>query len=217
MDDLGDHDIVVLCVLKGGYQFCADLVDRIKALSRNSNRTIPMRVHFIRLKSYLNDQSTEDLHILGEEDLSFLAGKAIVDTGKTMKTLLEHVEAFRPKMIKVAGLLVKRVSFNSAWVPDYVGFEIPNRFVVGYALDYNEYFRDLNNDCPEWRSFADSPAAQNPTEEEPFSWPRPKTVRLRRTSHGFGFTLRHFIVYPPESTTHFFPEEDYGSRGSEDF
>lgn len=53
MDDLGDHDIVVLCVLKGGYQFCADLVDRIKALSCNSNQTIPMRVHFIRLKSYL--------------------------------------------------------------------------------------------------------------------------------------------------------------------
>lgn len=53
MDDLGDHDIMVLCVLKGGYQFCADLVDRIKALSCNSNRTIPMRVHFIRLKSYL--------------------------------------------------------------------------------------------------------------------------------------------------------------------
>ncbi|CAM9157422.1 unnamed protein product, partial [Lampetra planeri] len=36
-------------------------------------------------------------------------------------------------------------------------------------------------------------------DEEPFSWPRPKTVHLRRTSHGFGFTLRHFIVYPPES------------------
>lgn len=53
MDDLGDHDIVVLCVLKGGYQFCADLVERIKALSRNSNHTIPMRVHFIRLRSYL--------------------------------------------------------------------------------------------------------------------------------------------------------------------
>ncbi|XP_037132587.1 phosphoribosyltransferase domain-containing protein 1b isoform X2 [Syngnathus acus] len=78
MDDLGDHDIVVLCVLKGGYQFCADLVDKIKALSCNSDRTIPMRVHFIRLKSYLNDQSTEDLHILGAEDLSFLAGKNVL-------------------------------------------------------------------------------------------------------------------------------------------
>ncbi|XP_029688172.1 phosphoribosyltransferase domain-containing protein 1b [Takifugu rubripes] len=153
MDELGDNDIVVLCVLKGGYQFCADLVDRIKALSHNSQRSIPMRVHFIRLKSYLNDCSTEDLHIVGAEDLSFLAGKnvliveAIVGTGKTMKALLEHVQAFRPQMIKVAALLVKRVSNTWAYLPDYVGFEIPDRFVVGYALDYNEYFRDLNHIC----------------------------------------------------------------------
>ncbi|XP_034411821.1 rho GTPase-activating protein 21-B isoform X2 [Cyclopterus lumpus] len=71
------------------------------------------------------------------------------------------------------------------------------------------------NESPEWRSSTESPAAQYPTEEEPFSWPRPKTVRLRRTSQGFGFTLRHFIVYPPESTTHCFPvnEEDHGHRG----
>ncbi|XP_028448411.1 rho GTPase-activating protein 21 [Perca flavescens] len=69
------------------------------------------------------------------------------------------------------------------------------------------------SESPEWRSLADSPAAQYPTEEEPFSWPRPKTVRLRRTSQGFGFTLRHFIVYPPESTMHCFPEEDHGRRG----
>nr|XP_046265556.1 rho GTPase-activating protein 21 isoform X2 [Scatophagus argus] len=68
------------------------------------------------------------------------------------------------------------------------------------------------NESPEWRSLADSPAAQYPTEEE-FSWPRPKTVLLRRTSQGFGFTLRHFIVYPPESTMHCFPEEDHGRRG----
>ncbi|KAK9979669.1 hypothetical protein ABG768_013088 [Culter alburnus] len=153
MEDLGDHDIVVLCVLKGGYQFCADLVDCIKVLCRNSNKTLPMRVDFIRLKSYLNDQSTPDLHIEGAENLSGLSGKnvliveAIVDTGKTMKTLLDHVEAFRPKMIKVAGLLVKRVPSGTGYLPDYVGFEISNRFVVGYALDYNEYFRDLNHIC----------------------------------------------------------------------
>ncbi|KAJ8375868.1 hypothetical protein SKAU_G00064480 [Synaphobranchus kaupii] len=65
MDDIGDHDIVVLCVLKGGYKFCSDLVEFIKALSRNSNKSLLMRVDFIRLKSYLNDHSTEDLHILG--------------------------------------------------------------------------------------------------------------------------------------------------------
>lgn len=69
MDDLGDSDIVVLCVLKGGYQFCADLVERIKALSRNSNRTIPMRVHFIRLKSYLVRSRVRKVH--PDADFSF--------------------------------------------------------------------------------------------------------------------------------------------------
>lgn len=53
MDDLGDHDIVVLCVLKGGHQFCSDLVERIQVLNRNSSKSLPMTVDFIRLKSYL--------------------------------------------------------------------------------------------------------------------------------------------------------------------
>uniref|UniRef100_A0A3P8P621 Phosphoribosyltransferase domain-containing protein 1 n=1 Tax=Astatotilapia calliptera TaxID=8154 RepID=A0A3P8P621_ASTCA len=147
MDDFRDDNIMVLCVLKGGYKFCADLVEFIKILGRNSNKYLETRVEFIRLKSYLNDQSTEDLHIIGCRDLSFLRGKAIVDTGKTMKALLKHVETFEPKMVKVAGLLVKRLPNMAESLTDYVGFEIPNRFVVGYALDYNEYFRDLNHIC----------------------------------------------------------------------
>uniref|UniRef100_A0A3B3CXI8 Phosphoribosyl transferase domain containing 1a n=1 Tax=Oryzias melastigma TaxID=30732 RepID=A0A3B3CXI8_ORYME len=120
MEDFDEDKMVVLCVLKGGYKFCVDLVEFIKTLGRNSNRYLETRVEFIRLKSYLvgerkNDQSTEDLHIVGSSDLSFLRGKsvliveAIVDTGKTMKALLKHVETFQPKMVKVAGLLVKRV------------------------------------------------------------------------------------------------------------
>ncbi|XP_062415220.1 uncharacterized protein prtfdc1a isoform X4 [Pungitius pungitius] len=78
---------------------------------------------------------------------SVLIVEAIVDTGKTMKALLKHVETFEPKMVKVAGLLVKRVPNMAEDLTDYVGFEIPNHFVVGYALDYNEYFRDLNHIC----------------------------------------------------------------------
>ncbi|XP_028660219.1 hypoxanthine-guanine phosphoribosyltransferase-like [Erpetoichthys calabaricus] len=153
MDDIGDHHIVVLCVLKGGYKFCADLLDYIKVLSCTSNRSIPMRVDFIRLKSYRNDQSTEAMQIIGGEDLTILTGKnvliveAIVNTGKTMKTLLNHVEQFKPKMVKVASLLVKRAPSGGGYSPNYVGFEIPDCFVVGYALDYNEYFRDLNHIC----------------------------------------------------------------------
>ncbi|XP_072307281.1 hypoxanthine-guanine phosphoribosyltransferase-like [Eucyclogobius newberryi] len=153
MEDFWDNNIMVLCVLKGGYKFCADLVEFIKVLGRNSNKYLETRVEFIRYKSYLNDQSTEDLHIIGNTDLSFLRGKcvlvveAMVDTGKTMQALLKHVKTFQPKMVKVAGLLVKRVPNVAESLTDYVGFEIPNHFVVGYALDYNEYFRDLNHIC----------------------------------------------------------------------
>ncbi|XP_028832463.1 phosphoribosyltransferase domain-containing protein 1b [Denticeps clupeoides] len=153
LDGLGNQDLVVLCVLKGGYQFCSDLVEHIKQLSKNSDTSLPMRVDFVRLKSYLNDQSTPDLHVVGGADLSVLTGKnvliveAVVSTGKTLQAALELAEGFRPHGIRVAGLLVKRVPDSLGYRPDYVGFEIPNRFVVGYALDYNEYFRDLSHIC----------------------------------------------------------------------
>uniref|UniRef100_A0A8C2D1A4 Hypoxanthine phosphoribosyltransferase n=1 Tax=Cyprinus carpio TaxID=7962 RepID=A0A8C2D1A4_CYPCA len=139
MKDMGGHHIVALCVLKGGYKFFADLLDYIKALNRNNDRSIPMTVDFIRLKSYQNDQSTGDIKVIGGDDLSTLTGKNvlivedIIDTGKTMKTLLELLKQYNPKMVKVARYIV--------------GFEVPDKFVVGYALDYNEYFRDLNHIC----------------------------------------------------------------------
>ncbi|KAG5194008.1 hypothetical protein JEQ12_020369 [Ovis aries] len=150
MKEMGGHHIVALCVLKGGYKFFADLLDYIKALNRNSDRSIPMTVDFIRLKSYCNDQSTGDIKVIGGDDLSTLTGKNvlivedIIDTGKTMQTLLSLVKKHKPKMVKVASLLVKRTPRSVGYRPDFVGFEIPDKFVVGYALDYNEYFRDLN-------------------------------------------------------------------------
>ncbi|XP_059106242.1 hypoxanthine-guanine phosphoribosyltransferase [Peromyscus eremicus] len=153
MKEMGGHHIVALCVLKGGYKFFADLLDYIKALNRNSDRSIPMTVDFIRLKSYCNDQSTGDIKVIGGDDLSTLTGKNvlivedIIDTGKTMQTLLSLVRRYNPKMVKVASLLVKRTSRSVGYRPDFVGFEIPDKFVVGYALDYNEYFRDLNHVC----------------------------------------------------------------------
>ena len=71
----------------------------------------------------------------------------IIDTGKTMQTLLSLVKQHNPKMVKAASLLVKRTPRSAGYRPDFVGFEIPDKFVVGYALDYNEYFRDLNHVC----------------------------------------------------------------------
>uniref|UniRef100_A0A287AN84 Phosphoribosyltransferase domain-containing protein 1 n=1 Tax=Sus scrofa TaxID=9823 RepID=A0A287AN84_PIG len=153
MKDIGYCDIMVLCVLKGGYKFCADLVEHLKSISRNSDRFVSMKVDFIRLKSYRNDQSMDEMQIIGGEDLSTLAGKSVlfakdvVGTGRTMKALLSSIEKYKPNMIKVASLLVKRTPRSDGFRPDYAGFEIPNLFVVGYALDYNEYFRDLNHIC----------------------------------------------------------------------
>ncbi|XP_026929464.1 phosphoribosyltransferase domain-containing protein 1 isoform X2 [Panthera pardus] len=131
MKDIGNCDIMVLCVLKGGYKFCADLVEHLKNISRNSDQFVSMKVDFIRLKSYKNVLIVED----------------VVGTGRTMKALLSSIEKYKPNMIKVASLLVKRRPRSDGFRPDYVGFEIPDLFVVGYALDYNEYFRDLNHIC----------------------------------------------------------------------
>ncbi|XP_059975761.1 hypoxanthine-guanine phosphoribosyltransferase-like [Mesoplodon densirostris] len=153
MKEMGGRHIVALCVLKEGYKFFADLLDYIKALNRNSDRSIPMTVDFIRLKSYCNDQSTGDIKVIGGDDLSTLTGKNVlivedmIGTGKAMQTLLSLAKQHNPKMVKVANLLVKRTPQSVGYRPDFVGFEIPDKFVVGYALDYNKYFRDLNHVC----------------------------------------------------------------------
>uniref|UniRef100_A0A8C9LAF6 Hypoxanthine-guanine phosphoribosyltransferase n=1 Tax=Pavo cristatus TaxID=9049 RepID=A0A8C9LAF6_PAVCR len=100
MQDMGSHHIVALCVLKGGYKFFADLLDHIKALNQNGDKSVPITVDFVRIKSYC-----------------------------------------------VSNLLIKMTNRSPGYRPDYIGFEIPDKFVVGYALDYNEYFRDLNHIC----------------------------------------------------------------------
>uniref|UniRef100_A0A3P9AMS1 Hypoxanthine phosphoribosyltransferase n=1 Tax=Esox lucius TaxID=8010 RepID=A0A3P9AMS1_ESOLU len=146
--DMGTHHIVALCVLKGGYKFFADLLDYIKALNQNSDKSVPLTVDFIRLKSYCNDQSTNSVKVIGGDELSTLTGKNvlivedIVETGKTMETLLSLLSEYKPKMVKV---YVKSQSVRLS-LPD-IGFEVPDSFLVGYALDYNEYFRDLSHIC----------------------------------------------------------------------
>ena len=87
------------------------------------------------------------------DDLNVLKGKNvlivedIIDTGKTMKRLLANLAKYEPKSVTVACLLRKRTPLSDGFQPDYVGFEIPNKYLVGYALDYNEYFRDLSHIC----------------------------------------------------------------------
>ncbi|CAH1789663.1 unnamed protein product [Owenia fusiformis] len=153
VQEFGNKPIVALCVLKGGYKFFSDLLDKIQLLNRNSTESIPICIDFIRLKSYEDDQSTGQIKVIGGDNLNNLSGKNvlivedIIDTGGTMKKLLQLLEAYKPKSIRVASLLVKRTSRSNGVKADYAGFEIPDRFVVGYALDFNEYFRDLSHIC----------------------------------------------------------------------
>jgi len=150
----GREPIHALCVLKGGYKFFADMLDKINVLNSNhSEGSVQVSVDFIRVKSYENDKSAGEVNIIGLDKLDSLAGKNvlivedIIDTGKTMTKLLRTLARYSPKSIKVACLLRKRTPLSSRFAPDYVGFEIPDKFVVGYALDYNEYFRDLMHIC----------------------------------------------------------------------
>ncbi|KAI4902701.1 hypothetical protein NFI96_028976, partial [Prochilodus magdalenae] len=138
--DMGGHHIVALCVLKGGYKFFADLMDYIKALNQNSDKSVPLSVDFIRLKSYSVSHPSE-VSLLNH---SFNVFQDIIETGRTMETLLALLDECHPKLVKVASLLVKRTPRSSGYRPDYIGFEVPDKFLVGYALDYNEYFRDLS-------------------------------------------------------------------------
>lgn len=71
----------------------------------------------------------------------------IIDTGRTMVKLLNLLKQFGPKSIRVTSLFVKRTPLSNGYVPEYAGFNIPNKFVVGCSLDYNEHFRDLNHLC----------------------------------------------------------------------
>ena len=148
-----NQPIAALCVLKGGYQFFTDLLYYLRQLNGNMNRSCRMSIDFIRLKSYEDDQSTGSVRVIGSDNLEILAGKNVlivedmIDTGRTMKKLLTLLEGYKPHSVKVASLLVKRTPLSCGYRPDYTGFEIPNQFLVGYALDYNEYFRDLSHIC----------------------------------------------------------------------
>jgi len=146
--------LLCFCVLKGGHQFFADLVNEIKKLNTRKNTSIPLSLDFIKVKSYHNTESTNKIRIsLTEDELVGLAGRDvlivedIIDTGRTMAALLKFLKPYKANSIRVASLLLKKTPTSSGYVPDYVGFAIPDVFVVGYALDYNEYFRDLDHIC----------------------------------------------------------------------
>ncbi|XP_063266717.1 LOW QUALITY PROTEIN: hypoxanthine-guanine phosphoribosyltransferase-like [Prinia subflava] len=107
MQDMRSHHLVALCVLKGGYNIFADLLDHIKALNQNGGKSLPVTMDFVRIKSYCNGSPAEKINFVGQ-DLSTPNGKNvlvvedIIETGETMKALLSKIKDKRPRMVKVA-------------------------------------------------------------------------------------------------------------------
>ena len=142
-----DEPLVLVCTLKGANPFFAALLDELSKLS------IPFIYEFLRVKSYLGTESSGEVKVISN-DIPSVKGRHviivedIVDTGRTLQRILPEVKSCGPKTVEVCTLLTKRltdISQNVTISPKFTGFSIPDEFVVGYGLDYNEMYRDLRD------------------------------------------------------------------------
>ncbi len=138
--DYTGKDFVLVGVLKGAYAFYADLARAIR---------IPMRVDFLIVTSRgLSAKSSGKVKLITEltediKDKDVLLVEDIVDSGLTVRHLLKTLTKKKPRSIKVCTLLNKPDSRTINVAIDYVGFKIPNKYVVGYGLDYQQKYRNL--------------------------------------------------------------------------
>ena len=139
--DLADKNPLFLAVLNGSFIFAADLMRNI---------TIPCEISFVRLASYQGTTSTgviKEVIGLNEE----LAGRTvviledIVDTGFTIKRMIETLGTRGPESVHVCTLLLKPGKLQVPLNVEYVAMEIPNDFIVGYGLDYDQQGRNLRD------------------------------------------------------------------------
>jgi hypoxanthine phosphoribosyltransferase len=138
--DYAGHDLVLVCVLKGAVFFLSDLMRHIDG---------PCEVDFMAVASYgSSTDSSGVVRILKDLDATIegrhvLIVEDIVDSGLTLSYLLRNLEARAPKSLEVCALLTKPERRKVDTRIRYVGFEIPNRFAIGYGLDHAERYRNL--------------------------------------------------------------------------
>jgi len=137
--DFAGREMVVVSLLNGTVMFLADLL---------RNLSLPLRLDFIGVSSYGLGTESGDLVFTKELRLNVrgrdvLLVDDILDTGRTMSRVLDKVEALKPRRIKTCVLLNKASRRVEDVEADYVGFEIPDFFVVGYGLDFAERYRNL--------------------------------------------------------------------------
>ena len=139
-DDYNGKELVLIGVLKGGFIFLADLAREI---------TIPVAIDFISVSSYgSSSKSSGVVRILKDIDIDIsnkhlLLVEDLIDTGLTLSHLKELFRTRNPKSIKVCTILDKPSKRLIELPVEYPGIEIPDKFVVGYGLDYAEKYRNL--------------------------------------------------------------------------
>jgi hypoxanthine phosphoribosyltransferase len=136
--DYTDRHPIILGVLRGVFCFMADLIRQI---------TVPLEVDFMAI-SYYGGETSSSVKITKDIDLNLadrhvIMVEDIVDTGLTLSYILNHLKAKNPASITVCTLLDRRARRIVDIPLDYIGFEIPDEFVVGYGLDYREEYRNL--------------------------------------------------------------------------
>ncbi|NQT27011.1 hypoxanthine phosphoribosyltransferase [candidate division KSB1 bacterium] len=136
-------DILLIGLLNGCYMFVADLA---RALYKTS---ISLTIDFMKVSSYGN-KTTSSGEVCLEKDIRqpirdkcVLIVDDIIDTGNSLTAVLQTFETHHPKSIQTCVLLDKPDRREVQIQPDYIGFQIPNEFVVGYGLDYAEQYREL--------------------------------------------------------------------------
>jgi hypoxanthine phosphoribosyltransferase len=141
--DFAGESVILIGVLKGAVIFLADLARAI---------SLDVSFDFMAVSSYGDNTEGGELKLIKDVDES-LEGRNVIlvedilDTGVTLTYIRALLEVRRPKAVKVAVLLDKQARRKVAVTADYVGFEIPDRFVVGYGLDLAQRFRNLAHLC----------------------------------------------------------------------
>jgi hypoxanthine phosphoribosyltransferase len=140
--DYAGRPLTLVSVLKGALPFMADLMRRI---------TVPVRIDLMEVSSYggTSTESSGLVRILKDlsatiEGEDVLIVEDIIDTGLTLNYLLRYLRGKNPRSLRICTLLDKPARRLVDIPVDYVGFTIPDQFVVGYGLDYGEYYRNLS-------------------------------------------------------------------------
>lgn len=139
-EDYKEEEVCLICVLKGGVMFLVDLVKEI---------TCPVTMDFMAVSSYGNETSSTGVVKIIKDLDETIEGKNviivedIIDSGRTLNYLIQILKDRRPKSVRICTLLDKPDRRIVDVNVDYVGFSIPDKFVVGYGLDYQQLYRNL--------------------------------------------------------------------------